>query len=186
MIEGNVQLARGITARPARPGDKNFLANLYRDKRTDLHHAAVDRDYLETVLDMQLTARTEGYGKNFPDAIDLVLEKAGTRIGHVTLDIGKVELRLIELTFIPQLHNKGYGRTVVQWIMQAAATSRRPLVVPARRDDGGLIRFLLRHGFVEEPSLSDAFRARLIWFPTSAEMNGIAAIRPRAPACGSA
>ena len=186
MLEGNVQLDRGITARPARPGDKDFLAALYRGKRTDLYHADAERDYIETVIDMQLTARTEGYGQSFPDAIDLILEKSATRIGRVTLDIGKVELRLIELDFIQQVRNKGYERTVVQWIMKAAATSRRPLVVPARRDEGDLIRFLLRYGFVEEPSLSDAWRARLIWFPTSAEMNGIAAIQPRAPVLGSA
>lgn len=181
MIAGTVQLPHGISARPARSGDKDFLAKLFRDSRDDLHMADANKDYIEMTIDMQLNAQTTGYGNNFPNAVYLVLEKNGSRIGRITLDIGPVELRLVNLDFIRKARNKGYGSSIIQWIMKAAAQTRRPMVMPARRDDFVLTRFLLRYGFVEDKAISDDVTARMIWFPTSDEMNGLSEIKPRAP-----
>ena len=183
MIEGTVTLPHGITARAARRGDKDFLAELYRANRDDIRMADAETDYLESVIEMQLEAQIGGYGKQFPNAVYLVLEKNGTRIGRVTFDIGNVELRLVDLDFIKKARNKGYGSGIVLWLMQTAAKLRKPALVPARRDNPSLMRFLNKYGYTEDATMSDDIYARMIWFPTTEEMAGIVQIQPR-PAVG--
>lgn len=185
MIEGTVTLPNGITARAARRGDKDFLAQLYRASREDLRMADANKDYIETVIEMQLEAQIGGYGQQFPNALYLILEKNGTRIGRVTFDIGHVELRLVDLDFIKKARNKGYGSGVVLWMMQTAAKLRKPALVPARRDNGGLLRFLHNYGYTEDPTMSDDAFARMLWYPTADEMAGIASIQPRPAVTGT-
>lgn len=185
MIEGTVALPHGMTARPAGRGDKDFLAKMYKDNRDDLRMADAAPDYIEGVIDMQLEAQTSGYGAQFPNAVYLILEKNGSRIGRITLDIQPVELRLVDLDFIKKAQGKGFGSSILLWLMKAAAQTKRPLLVPARRDDFAMGRFLTKYGFVEDESMSDDTMARMSWMPTADEMAGIADIKPRLAATGT-
>ncbi len=185
MIQGTVPLPHGMSARPAGAADKDFLAKMFRDNRDDLRMADAEKDYIETVIEMQLEAQQGGYGQQFPNAIYLVLEKNGSRIGRITLDIGPVELRLVDLDFIKKAQGKGYGSSILLWLMKAAAQTKRPLLVPARRDDFSMTRFLAKYGFVEDEAMSDSVYSRMSWFPTTDEMNGLADIKPRAAVAGA-
>lgn len=185
MIEGTVNLPHGISARPAGRQDKDFLAKMFKENRDDLRMADADKDYIETVIDMQLEAQQGGYGAQFPNAIYLVLEKNGSRIGRLTLDVQPVELRLVDLDFIKKAQDKGFGSAILLWLMKAAATTKKPLLVPTRRDDFAMGRFLRKYGFVEDESMSDEVFARLSWMPTADEMAGIADIKPRSAVAGA-
>lgn len=185
MIHGTVALPHGITARPAGRGDKDFLAKMFKDNRDDLRMADAETDYIETVIEMQLDAQMGGYGKQFPNALYLILEKNGSRIGRITLDIQPVELRLVDLDFIKKAQGKGFGSSILLWLMKAAAQTKTPLLVPARRDDFAMGRFLMQYGFVEDPSMSDDVFARMSWMPTADEMAGIVDIKPRAAVAGT-
>ncbi len=184
MIHGTVDLPHGISARPAGRHDKDFLAKMYKDNRDDLRMADAEKDYIETVIEMQLDAQSGGYGSQFPNAIYLILEKNGSRIGRLTLDVQPVELRLVDLDFIKKAQGKGFGSGILLWLMKAAATTRKPLLVPARRDDFAMGQFLLKYGFVEDETMSDQVFARMSWMPTADEMAGISDIRPREAAGG--
>ncbi|MCJ9429434.1 hypothetical protein [Kordiimonas marina] len=185
MITGTVNLPHGMTARPARATDRGFLSKMYRENRDDIRMADAERDYIESVIEMQLRAQEGGYGTQFPDAVYMVIEKNGTRIGRVTLDIGKVELRLVDLDFIKKAQGKGFGSSIIVWMMQTAVKARRPLLVPARRDNIPLGRFLEKYGFLEDETMSDEVYARMAWFPTTDEMSGIASIKPRPAVVGT-
>lgn len=185
MIEGTVNLPHGISARPAGRHDKDFLAKMFKENRDDLRMADAEKDYIETVIEMQLDAQSGGYGAQFPNAIYLILEKNGTRIGRLTLDVQPVELRLVDLDFIKKAQGKGYGSSILLWLMKAAATTKKPLLVPTRRDDFAMGKFLMKYGFVEDESMSDQIFARLSWMPTADEMAGIADIKPRAAVGGT-
>ncbi|WP_417459540.1 GNAT family N-acetyltransferase [Kordiimonas sp.] len=185
MIEGTVNLPHGITARPAGKADKDFLAKMYRDNRDDLRMANAEKDYIETVIEMQLEAQQGGYGAQFPNAIYLVLEKNGSRIGRLTLDVQPVEMRLVDLDFIKKAQGKGFGSSILLWLMKAAATTKKPLLVPNRRDDFAMGKFLKKYGFVEDQSMSDEVFARMSWFPTADEMHGLKDIAPRSAVQGT-
>lgn len=185
MIQGTVALPNGISARPAERKDKDFLAKMFKDNRDDLRMADVEEDYIETVINMQLDAQQGGYGKQFPNAIYLILEKNGSRIGRITLDISPVELRLVDLDFIKKAQGKGFGSAILLWLMKAAAQTKTPLLVPSRRDDAAMGRFLNKYGFIEDAAMSDQVYARMSWMPTADEMAGIADIKPRAAVGGT-
>lgn len=185
MIEGTVHLPHGISARPAGRQDKDFLAKMYKDNRDDLRLIDAEKDYIETVIEMQLDAQMGGYGAQFPNAVYLILEKNGSRIGRITLDITPVELRLVDLDFIKKAQGKGFGSSILLWLMKAAAQTKTPLLVPARRDDFSMGKFLTQYGFVEDESISDQVFARMSWMPTADEMAGIVDIKPRAAVAGT-
>jgi len=181
MIQGSVDLPYGMSARPARSSDRDFLAKMYRDNRDDLRRADVAPDYVERTIEIQLQAQTTGYGNAFPNAIYLVIEQLQTRIGCLTLDIGAVEMRLVNLDFIKAARKQKHRTGVILWLMRAAAQTKRPLVVPCRRDNLRLASFLRRYGFQPDPSISDDLYWRMIWVPTAEEMSGLCDLRPRPP-----
>lgn len=185
MISGTVPLPHGITARPAGRQDKDFLAKMFRENQDEIRMADADKDYIETVIDMQLDAQQGGYGQQFPNAIYLVLEKNGSRIGRITLDISPVELRLVDLDFIKKAQGKGFGSSILLWLMKAAAQTKTPLLVPMRRDDMSMARFLTQYGFIEDEEMSDQVYARMSWMPTADEMAGITDIKPRPAVAGT-
>jgi GNAT superfamily N-acetyltransferase len=185
MITGTVNLPHGMVARPARSTDKDFLSKMFRENRDDIRAADAEVDYIESVIEMQLRAQEGGYGAQFPNAVYMVIEKNGTRIGRVTLDIGPVELRLVDLDFIKKAQGKGFGSSIILWRMQTAAKTKRPLLVPTRRDNISLGRFLEKYGFLEDETMSDEVYARMTWFPTADEMSGIASIKPRSASMGT-
>jgi len=182
VIHGSIALPYGMVVRPARSGDRDFLAKMYRDNREDLRQTDAARDYVAMTIELQLEAQTKGYGNAFPNAIYLVIERLDTRIGCLTLDIGAVEMRLVNLDFIKQARKQKHRSGVILWLMRAAAQTKRPLVVPCRRDNLPFASFLRRYGFRPDPSISDDLYWRMIWYPTADEMSGTCDLRPRPPA----
>lgn len=185
MITGNITLPHGISARPATRQDKGFLAKMFKENQNEIRMADAEKDYIETVIEIQLDAQQGGYGEQFPNAIYLVLEKNGSRIGRITLDVSPVELRLVDLDFIKKAQGKGFGSSILLWLMKAAAETKTPLLVPARRDDFSMMRFLTKYGYVEDEAMSDQVYARMSWMPTANEMAGIADIKPRQAVAGA-
>jgi GNAT superfamily N-acetyltransferase len=185
MISGTVNLPHGMNARPADKRDRDFLAKMYKENRDDLRMADAEKDYIETVIEMQLNAQQSGYGTQFAEALYFILEKNGSRIGKFTLNIASVELRLIDLDFIKKAQNKGYGSSILLWLMKTAAQTKKPLLVPARRDDGAMLKFLHKYGYTEDTAMSCDVYSRMMWFPTADEMNGLADIKPRAAVPGT-
>jgi hypothetical protein len=169
VIQGSVALPWGMVARPARSGDREFLAKMARENRGDLRCVNAAPEYIEMVIELQLRAQTIGYGNTFPNALYLVIERLGTRIGCLTLDIGTLEMRLVNLDFIKKARSRKHRQGILLWLMSAAAQTRRPLVVACRRDHAPFARFLQSYGFVPDPSRSDAVYWRMTWRASAEE-----------------
>ncbi len=69
--------------------------------------------------------------------------------------------------------------------MKAAAQTKKPLLVPAHRDDSQMVKFLHKYGFTEDAAMSNDVYTRMSWFPTAEEMNGIVDIKPRLAVMGT-
>lgn len=153
----------GLNIRPSKPSDAAFIRRLHSEVRQDLQHINADQDFIESIVDMQFKAQTEGYGEKFPNAMYFIIEKHHQPIGKVTIDFGVNEVRIIDIGFITQARGHGFGAAIIQSFQHAAADSCTPLTLTVEQSNFVAKALYLRLGFVSE-SVSPPYEF-MIWYP---------------------
>jgi GNAT superfamily N-acetyltransferase len=160
--------ADGLSMRPACAGDGPFLQSLYRSARPDLQWIDGEQEQIEQVVAQQFQVQESGIGNEFPDAMHYVVEKLQTPIGVLSADFGVNEIRVLYLAFIPGARGKGYGRTVLRGVQQAAQQVRCPVAAVVWASNPHARQHYLALGFqVEE---HHPMAQRLVWYP-DAQLN---------------
>lgn len=156
-------LTNGLSMRPARDGDKVFIAQLHNSTREDLRLIDGEKEFVENLIEQQHYAQTQGYGEMFPNAMYFIVEKQFERIGRVVVDFGMNDVRLVDLAFIPLARGKGYGSDVIQMLQRAAAMNRVPLTLSVINYNYSAKALYLRLGFLIQES--SATHDYMIWYP---------------------
>jgi GNAT superfamily N-acetyltransferase len=171
MLTGLATLPNGLSIRPARPGDKAFLRKLVDDKYSDLRATTdLSRDQLEHLMEVQVAGQTSGYGSAFPNAVYFVVEKAGDRIGKLTLDWDRESAHVVDLGFVKKAQGRGYGQSIILALLAACGQAKCPLTVTCPTQNVALLHFLKSHGFTAEPPRPGAAHVILSWMPTKEAM----------------
>lgn len=153
----------GISVRPATANDQPFLELLYRSSRPDLQLIDGDPELIETVMAQQMNVMEQGAGNQYPDAMHFIVEKTQHNVGALVVDFGPNEVRVVYVAFIPAARGFGYGKAILQGVLQAAASNQCPVSVVVWRNNTGAKRLYLELGFrVEE---SDAMAEVMRWYP---------------------
>lgn len=163
MLSGEFSLPDNLSIRAARSEDEGFMATLYRTTRDDLRRIDAERDFIESLIDMQQQAQVVGYGEQFPNAYYFIVERLGERIGRIVVDFGHDEIRLVDIVFVPQARGRGHGSQVIRALQQAAAKVHTPLALVVHRDDPKARRLYMALGFAvaESHPMAD----KLVWVP---------------------
>ncbi|EEE47729.2 GNAT family N-acetyltransferase [Roseibium alexandrii] len=168
MLQGLRTLPKGLSLRPARTSDAAFVRKLVDDRYTDLKsHPNVSRDQYENLMEMQVIAQSTGYGAAYPNAVYLVIEKNGQRIGSLTLDWEGGSAHVVSLAFIKKAQGKGYGQVIIHALQQACIQSSCPLTVTCWTQNIGLLNYLLTTGFIPEQAEPDAVQVLMRWLPAA-------------------
>lgn len=168
MLDNNSALTGGLTVRPSRPGDSPFLESLYRSARPDLQLIDGDEELIESVVAQQFQVQQQGAGDGYPDAMHYVIEKLDTPIGALITDFGHNEIRVVYLAFIVAARGRGFGRTILQGVQQAAEQIRCPVATVVWANNPHALRHYLALGFqVEEVNPA---AAKLVWYPGQAQL----------------
>lgn len=169
-LSGRRDLPGGLSIRPFRDtvADKAFVKKLIKDNRDDIRAADGDKDYLESIVDMQENAMQKGYGETYGDAAHFIIEKVGVNIGRLLVESGGTEVRIVDLQFIPAAHDKGYGPTVIGTMQQAAAMQRVQLAITVVHSRTKLKQWLAMQGFVVETA--EDYADRMVWNPPAEAM----------------
>ena len=122
-----------------------------------------EQDYIESIVEMQFKAQTQGYGDQFPNAMYFIIEKHHEPIGKAIIDFGHNEVRLIDIAFIPQARGQGVGKTVVQSFQSAAAQCGVPMVLTVEQHNLQAKRLYLSLGFQVE-SVTSPYEL-IVWYP---------------------
>jgi ribosomal protein S18 acetylase RimI-like enzyme len=153
----------GISVRPATQNDQPFLESLYRASRPDLQLIDGEPELIETVVAQQRNVMEQGAGNQFPNAMHFIIEKTQHNVGALVVDFGPNEVRVVYIAFIPAARGFGYGKAMLQGVLQAAANNRCPVSVVVWRNNLGAKRLYLELGFrVEE---SDVVAEVMRWYP---------------------
>lgn len=147
MSINRINPGQGLTIRPSKPTDRPFLELLHNTARKDLRYMVGERDYIESVIQMQFRAQTEGYGSQFPNAMYFIVEKQHERIGKVTIDFGPNEIRVMDIAFIPLAQGKGFGEEVIKCLQNAAAQAGAPLTLSVLSSNIQAKKLYLKLGF---------------------------------------
>ena len=160
-----LNLPDGLGIRPARDGDKPFIEALFKSTRDDLRMIDAENDFIETLIEQQHHAQTVGYGEQFPNAMYFIIEKQNERIGRIVIDFGPNEIRIVDVAFIPQARNRGYGAGVIRALKHAAGSAGAPLVLTVNRINSAARTLYYKEGFRVEQC--NEMTELMAWYPST-------------------
>ncbi|CAM3536265.1 Acetyltransferase (GNAT) family protein [Vibrio aerogenes CECT 7868] len=158
-----LNIPEGLHIRPSRETDKPFLEKLHHAARQDLQLIDGEKEFIESIVEMQFRAQTEGYGSQFPDAMYFIIEKHHEPIGRAAIDFGHNEAHLLDIAFLPQARGHGFGKAIIQSFQMAAAQSGLPVSLNVLQGNWGAKQLYLSLGFVVEAARPPYEEMR--WYP---------------------
>jgi GNAT superfamily N-acetyltransferase len=129
-----------IDLRPAGPDDAEFLYRVYANTRyQELAPLGWAAEQVEAFLRMQFRAQDTHYRQHYPSAAFDVVVVGGVPAGRLYTDRWADQIRVIDISLLPEFRGAGVGTALFARVMaEAAATGRRVSIHveafnPARR-----------------------------------------------------
>jgi ribosomal protein S18 acetylase RimI-like enzyme len=117
-----------ITLRPAAEDDQDFLLELFKSSRgDDLRGLGWDEERISEFLEMQYEAQQNFVTADHPKLTDQIVLAEGTPVGHFAVEQRPNEIRLVDLSLLPEHRNCGTGALLIQELQAQAAAAKRPL-----------------------------------------------------------
>ena len=137
-----------VTLRPIAEEDLEFLLRLYATTRADEMAMVTDwsDEQKEWFVRMQFQAQHAWYQEHYGDAqFDLVLMD-GVPAGRLYVHRRPAEIRLVDISLIPELRGKGVGSALLRELMAEAEAAGKPLTIHVEKYNPAM-RLYLRLGF---------------------------------------
>jgi ribosomal protein S18 acetylase RimI-like enzyme len=142
-----------VTLRPVTPADEAFLRRVYASSRADeLAAVAWTQAQREAFCDLQFEAQRTDYLRRFPDSEHAVVLADGEPAGRVWVDANTDEVRLLDVTILPEHQGKGIGTTLLRRLQERARTAGVPLRHTVLTSNVGALRLYERVGFAVKDS----------------------------------
>lgn len=141
--------ARGISVRPARSADLDWLRDLYASTRRD-ELAAVPwpEQTKRAFLDQQFALQHAHYLQHFPGADFLVVEDTHARLGRLYLDRSTDPHVLVDISLLPDCRGHGIGGALIAQAQALAHADGRALTLHVLHANPAAQRLYARLGFV--------------------------------------
>lgn len=114
------QIASPLSMRLATQDDVPFFKRLYATTRDDLKYMPVTREKLAEVIAMQQIVQENGLRNTYPEAKQWTVLLDEEAIGRLIVDFSKNDWRVIDIALMPEQRLKGYGRKVMEAVMNKA------------------------------------------------------------------
>jgi ribosomal protein S18 acetylase RimI-like enzyme len=125
-----VPVSRSITLRPVRPEDRDLLVVLYATTRADEMQLVPWTDEQKAVfVKMQFVAREGEYQKRYPSATHEIVEVNGTPAGQLYVARLQKEIRIIDITIMPQERNRGIGTFLLKKLLKEGQQNNLPVTI---------------------------------------------------------
>lgn len=144
------------TFRPVRDTDEALLLEIYSSTRADeMNLVPWDAAQKKAFLQMQFDAQQRHYRAYFPNASHDLILVDGQPVGRIYVDRRETEIRILDLTLLPEARGRGVGTLILQELMKEAAEADKALSIYVESFNRSLGLFQ-RLGFVkmEESSAS--------------------------------
>jgi GNAT superfamily N-acetyltransferase len=117
-----------ITLREATDDDEPFLRQVYASTRADeLAQVPWNAEQREAFLKMQFEAQHTYYHAQYPDANYHLICVGDERIGRLYTLRQDDEIRIMDITVMPERRNQGIGKRLVQDLVDEGNQSGKPV-----------------------------------------------------------
>lgn len=136
------------TLRRGTVSDTAFLLRVYASTRADeLALTDWSDEQKEAFVRMQFEAQHAYYQEHYADASFEVIEVGGIPAGRLYVHRRPAEIRLVDVTLLPEFRGGGAGTALLRGLMAEAESAGKPLTIHVERYNPAL-RLYERLGFV--------------------------------------
>ena len=122
--KNEIQTLAGLTLRPERDSDREFISRLYASTRTRemelLNWSNEEKDHF---LQSQFAAQHSHYLQHFPGSRFDVIEQRSVSIGRLYVAHCTDDIRIIDIALLPEHRCQGLGGVILQALLEQAATT---------------------------------------------------------------
>lgn len=120
--------SRTITFRPASLEDDSFLLSVYASTRfEELALTNWDEGQRDAFLRMQFDAQQSHYRQHYPEGEHLIILVGDAAVGRLYIANITAEVRILDITLLPQHRNTGIGTAILKALMTEASSTGKPL-----------------------------------------------------------
>lgn len=155
-----------VELRPAGDADGEFLFEVYASSRRDpLAPLGWDRATVDAFLRTQYEAEQRDWRHHHSGAECDVILRGGDRVGRLYLARGEHELRIMDISLLPEHRGQGIGTALLGELLDEAAQTRRTVRAHVERNSPA-VRLYRRLGFLHAATRGTTFLME--WTPRAA------------------
>lgn len=163
-FDGTFAFPGGVGIRFTRPEDEPFLLQLFIEARPWLSWAEGERDFIHGLYEQQYKVMRAGQEARYPEHLDFVIDRLGTAVGRVVVDLGYVDWRISEIQISQKARWVGIGTHVIRGLQTAAQKACVPITLSTMMFGSQSRTLYQRMGF-QLSSTEPPFH-HMIWYPT--------------------
>lgn len=138
--------------RPVDSGDAPFLYRLYASTRAgEMALIFGDDAQARAFLSMQFDAQSRYYAAQYPHASFDIVELAGDAVGRFYVERGEQEIRVIDISLLPEFRGQGIGGALLRGVLDEARDNGKRVSIHVEQSNPAK-RWYQRLGFL---SVSD-------------------------------
>jgi len=154
-------MAPAVALRDERESDEAFVAALYAGSRAgEMALVPWPDDQKAAFLRMQFALQRTHYRTQYADAAFSIVLDGDAPIGRLYVQRGPADIRLIEITLLPDWRRRGIGGTPVRDLLDEAVVHGKRVVLHVQRENPAR-RLYERFGF--QPVADVGIYDRLEW-----------------------
>lgn len=120
--------SRLVVFRPVMAEDERFLTRVYGSTRLEeLALTNWDETQRDAFVQMQFAAQQAHYRQTYPNAEHLIILLDGEPVGRLYVAEIEAEIRIVDITILPDHRNAGIGTPIIRQLMGEAAEIGKPL-----------------------------------------------------------
>ena len=123
-----------ISLRPITAEDEAFLARVYASSRAEELAVTGWSEELKTdFCRRQFDAQSAYYAANYPGAAFQIIERDGWPVGRLYVDRWEKEIRIVDITLLPEFRGSGIGTKLLRDLQDEARTAGKSLTIHVER-----------------------------------------------------
>jgi ribosomal protein S18 acetylase RimI-like enzyme len=166
----DIALPDALGLRLAHAADEVFMEELFRSTRAHFYALPMLRQQIDLLVAQQYRLQQASYARQWPEARNIIIERAGRAIGKIVLDEGATCVHIVDFVIEPGMRRKGCGTSVLRAIQESAA--RQGLAVKLSVDRQNPLAKKLYLGLGFSVDATSATHESMSWCPSVLQRAG--------------
>ena len=119
---------------PVMAEDEEFLFHLFTQTfGAQLINSGLPEELVAPLVEKQFQAKEVAYHNDYPEALHSIIKLDVCAVGQIRVNRGPEEIRLVDISVLPEHQGKGIGRKVIKALLRSAEKERMPVTLTVER-----------------------------------------------------